>query len=208
MAFDDDILQQQQVLPYLTSGEQDIVWRNLRTIASGGTANYFLSPYHDGFKDRVLQGDGRRGFQFFDFKKDKLYSVKGLVLSNSCDISPDNTRLVPSRIIFAPLVKLATYRSLLEGICTDQERIEARIDSIKKQRTTNIFYLPAGDPLGEEYIIRFDEVQSMPMATYYDKQGEKKKLFTLNDTGFYMLVFKLSIHFCRFEGGVRRDNSE
>lgn len=170
--------------------------------------NYFLSLYHDRFEDTMLQGGGRPGFQLFSFKTGRLRSVKGLILSNSCDISPDNSRQIPSRIIFAPLVKLATYKSLLERNCMNQELIEARINSIKVQRTTNIFYLPAGNPLEEEYIVRFDEAQSMPMATYYDTQGEKKKLFTLSNTGFYMLLFKLSIHFCRFQESVHRDNSK
>lgn len=209
MAFDDDTLQQQQqVLPYLTSAEQEIVWSNLKTITSGGSADYFLSPYHDEFKDRMLQGDGHSGFQLFNFETGKSRSIKGLVLSNSCDISPDNPRPIPSRIIFAPLVKLATYRSLLEKNCTNQKLVKTRIKAIRMQRTTNIFYLPAGGPLGDEYIVRFDEVQSMPMARYYDAQSEKKKLFTLNDTGFYMLIFKLSIHFCRFQEDVRREDSE
>ena len=151
----------------------------------------------------MLQGDGWTGFQLFLFNTGERRSVRGLVLSNSCDVDLANPRTVPSRIIFAPLVKLATYRNLLEASRIDRNRVEEKIKSIKAQRTTNVFYLPAGGPLEEDYIVRFDEVHSMPVAAHVD-DGRRQKLFTLSNTGFYMLVLKLSVHFCRLQEHVNR----
>lgn len=203
MEFDVDTLRQ-QIPYYLTSGDRRTLIRELRDIASGGTANYFLSPYNDTFKDHVLQGDGWRGFQLFHFTTGKRRSVKGLVLSNSCDIDLENQRDMPTRIIFAPLVKLAFYRSMLEKANIDKMQVANKINSIKAQKTTNIFYLPADGPLEEEHIVRLDTVQSMPVAAHRDS-SDREKLFRLSSTGFYMLIFKLSVHFCRFQENINRN---
>lgn len=72
---------QQQIPYYLTSGEQEVVWRELKAIASGETANYFLNPRRDKFEDRMLQDDGCQGFQLFSSDTDRQRSIKGLVLS-------------------------------------------------------------------------------------------------------------------------------
>jgi hypothetical protein len=202
MSFDPESLQQ-QIPFYLTSEDQQVLVNELKTIASGGTANYFLSAYNDAFKDDMLQGDGWRGFQLFLFETGERRSVRGLVLSNSCDVDPANPRDVPARVIFAPLVKLSAFKGLLDASGIGAEKVEAKIASIKAQKTTNILFLPAGGPLEEDYVVRFDEAQSMPVVAH-TKNPDREKLFTLSNTGFYMLVLKLSVHFCRLQEKVNR----
>lgn len=202
MTFDVESLQQ-QIPYYLTAKDQQVLVENLKAIAGGGAADYFLNSYHDAFKEEMLQGDGWQGFQLFLFETGERRSVRALVLSNSCDVDPSNPREVPARVIFAPLVRLAAYKALLDASEIDAGRIAAKIESIKTQRTTNVFFLPAGGPLNEDYVVRFDEAQSMPLAAHA-KSEERAKLFTLSNTGFYMLVLKLSIHFCRLQERINR----
>jgi hypothetical protein len=203
MDFDVDNLQK-QIPYYLTASDQQTLVAELKIIASGvGTVGYFLSRRHDAFKEKMLQGDGWRGFGVFSFKSSELRSVRGIVLSNSCDIDPDNVRDIPSRVVYAPMVKLSAFKTLLEKRGISAQKIAAKIKSIKAQKTTNMFYLPANGPLEEEYVIRFDETHSMPVAVHSaDKNCEK--LFTLSNSGFYMLVFKLSVHFCRLQENISR----
>lgn len=203
MDFDVESLQQ-QIPSYLTSQDQEVLVRELKAIARGGTANYFLSDYQDSFQDSMLQGDGWRGFQLFLFDTGERRSVRGLVLSNSCDIDPANPRDYPTRVSFAPLVKLSTYKTYLDASGISAKRVAAKLASIRAQRTTNIFFLPAGGPLREEYVVRFDEIQSMPVKAH-SESTDREKLFTLSNTGFYMLVLKLSIHFCRLQEKVHRN---
>lgn len=202
MSFDVDSLQQ-HIPFYLTSEDQQALVEELNAIASGGTANYLLGAYNDAFKGEMLQGDGWRGFQLFLFETGERRAVRGLVLSNSCDVDPANPRDVPTRVIFAPLVKLSAFKGLLDTSGISAEKIEAKIASIKAQKTTNIFFLPAGGPLEEDYVVRFDEAQSMSFAAHA-KSPDREKLFTLSNTGFYMLVLKLSVHFCRLQERVNR----
>ena len=179
---------------YLTAEDQQELVRELNAIAGGGSADFLLSDYRNAFKNDMLQGDGWRGFQLFVFETGERRSVRGVVLSNSCDIDPANPRQIPTRVIFAPLVRLTRYQTLLAQSGIAPDRITAKIATIRAQKTTNVFYLPAGGNLTEEYIVRLDEAHSMPIAAHTES-GHNEKLFTLSNTGFYMFVLKLSVHF-------------
>ena len=205
MTFDAESLQQQ--MPYYLSAEdRRVLVKELEAIASGGTAGYILGDYHD-FNDTMLQGDGWGGFELFHDETGERRSIRGLVLSNSCDVDPKNPRAAPARIIFAPLVKLSVYEDLLNKSRIDAQKIKDKVDAIKAQKTTNMFFLPAGGPLEDDHVVHFDHAHSMPVATHTDSP-KKEKLFTLSNTGFYMLVFKLSVHFCRLQEKVNRKSTQ
>ncbi|MCE2747270.1 MAG: hypothetical protein LW715_00355 [Rhodobacter sp.] len=197
----------QQIPYYLTSEDQKVLLDELTAISRGGTAEYLLGTSRDSFTEVMLQGDGWRGFQLFLFETGDRRSVRGIVLSNSCDVNPENPRDIPARMIFAPLVKLAAYKALLEARGISAERIADKIAAIRAQKTSNIFYLPAGGVLQEDYVVRFDDAHNMPFAAHA-KSEDREKLFTLNNTGFYMLVLKLSVHFCRLQEKVNRKPAE
>ena len=198
---------QRQIPFYLTAEDRNVLVEELKAISQGGTASYFLTQYQDSFKEDILQGDGWRGFQLFKFDIGERRSVKGLVLSNSCDIDPSNRRDVPTRVIFAPLVKFKDFENVLHRSKIDKRRIGNKLTSIREQKTSNVFFLPAGGPIAEDHIVRLDEIQSMPVSAHISAK-DREKLFTLNNTGFYMLVFKLSIHFCRLHEKLNRRNVE
>ena len=194
---------QQQIPYYLTSRDRQALVNELKAISQGGTADYFLGRTRDAFKSDMLQGDGWRGFQLFMFDTGDRRSVQGLVLSNSCDVDPNNRRDLPARVIFAPLVKLATYEALLGKRNIKQRKIGEKLAAIRAQKTSNLFFLPSGGPLVDDHIVRLDDAHSMPVAAHSTAM-DREKLFTLSNTGFYMLVLKLSIHFCRLQEKVNR----
>lgn len=197
---------QQQIPYYLTAEDRQVLVDELKAISKGGTVDYFLSPYRDSFKVDMLQGDGWRGFQLFKFDTGERRSVQGIVMSNSCDVEPGNARDIPARLIFAPLVKLAAYEGALRGSGIDAKKVDEKLAAIRAQKTTNMFFLPAGGPLGEDHVVRLDDAHSMPVAAHVSAQ-DREKLFTLTNTGFYMLVLKLSVHFCRLHEKVNRKNA-
>lgn len=203
MNFDADSLRQ-QIPYYLTAEDRQILLDELKAIAQGRTVDYFLSPHRDTFKSDMLQGDGWRGFQLFIFDTGERRSVQAIVLSNTCDVEPGNQRDVPARVIFAPLVKLADYDAVLRADGVDRQRVDEKLASIRAQKTTNMFFLPAGGPLAQDHVVRLDDAHSMPVAAHAAAK-DVEKLFTLSNTGFYMLVFKLSVHFCRLQENVNRN---
>ena len=204
MNFDTDFLQQ-HIPYYLATEDRRVLLNELKAISEGGSRHFLLSEYHDSFKNQMLQGDGWRGFQLFTFETGERRSVKGLVLSNSCDIDLDNPRDFPTRVIFAPLLKLSKYEILLRSQI-DKDRVTQKVLSIRAQKISNLFFLPAEGPLSEDYIVHLDHIHSMPVTTHL-KAADREKLFTLSNTGFYMLVLKLSVHFCRLQENINRKDA-
>lgn len=202
MDFDPDALRR-QIPYYLTEENRQGFIKELESLIRSGGTNIFLSNHHHDSKDFLLQGDGWRGFEFFLFEEGKKLSVKGIVISNSCDTHPDNPRDIPTRVIFAPLVRLSAFRTLLVQSGIDREQVENKIQAIKSQKTSNIFFIAAGNKLEEDYIVRLDDIHSMPV-TRHQEHPERERIFTLNMSGFYLFVFKLSVHFCRLQEGITR----
>ena len=161
--------------------------------------DYFISRY----KDEVLQGDGWSGLQVVNFENGQKRPVKGIVLSNSCDIDPTNQRDFPVNLTFAPIIKLSSYVALMEHYGMGSEKIRSKLDSIRLQKVTSCFYLPKGEGLDEDYVAMLDDVHTLPFSSFYAREP-RGKLFTLSQAGFYMFLVKLSLHFCRFHEEVER----
>ncbi|MBZ4023745.1 hypothetical protein CKO11_14925 [Rhodobacter sp. TJ_12] len=134
----------QQIPYYLTAEDQKVLLDELTAISRGGTAEYLLGAYRDSFKKVMLQGDGWRGFQLFLFETGERRSVRGIVLSNSCDVDPENPRDVPARVIFAPMVKLAAFKRLLAAAISAPNALTPRLQrSRRKRRATSFTFLRA-----------------------------------------------------------------
>ncbi len=201
MTFDADALRQ-QIPYYLTAAPaQKVLLDELKKLIEGAENGYFIPTGNDGYTAEMLQGDGWRGFQVFSFKSGSVSPARGIVLSNSCDVSRDNARVVPPRVIFAPIVKLSKVVERFKAHGLDETRIASRLTDIKAQRITNIFYLPMDGVLDEDHVALLDDVHSMPVEIHHQNA---EKLFTLSMAGFYLFVFKLSVHFCRLHENVER----
>src|SRR6266446_2339369 len=99
---------QQSIPGYLTSSQQDELMRQLNDFEN-------RSYYTSYFPDEILQGDGWSSLEILRFENGVRDKIKGILLSNSCDIDPANQRELPPRIVFAPLVRLDAYSKLLES---------------------------------------------------------------------------------------------
>lgn len=150
----------------------------------------------------LLQGDGWHGFSIYDFELDSKKTVKGLILSNSCDISSENGRDIPAKISFVPLIKYKKLEALFLGSSLDRKSSMNKLDAIRQQRSTSFFFLPAQTTLDEDYVAWLPDVHSVPLSRF--SGFDHPKLFTLNMIGFYLFIFKLSIHFCRFHENLDR----
>lgn len=165
--------------------------------------NYYLTSQYD---DDVLQGDCWGGFQIYDFDSEDKISVKAVVLSNSCDIDPSNSRSTEVKITFAPMVHLEDYRESLEKANISSEAIQSKISAIKEQKITNIFFLPAGAGIEKDSLLLLDDVHSVPYR-FFEQKRTKPKIFTLSQIGFYLFIFKLSFHFCRLHENIDRSHT-
>lgn len=184
--------------PYLTKDEKDGL---LRELAAWPRPIKYYTPGSDA---EILQGDTWTKIPIRNSETGELAQVNGLVLSNSCAIDPENTRSIPPKVVVAPLVDLERYGQLLAGAGFTKEQVVDRMSAIREQRVHNIFFLPAGAKLAREHIVLLDDLHSFPAAKLTDSLSTREKLATLATTGFYLFLFKLSVHFCRFSENVPR----
>lgn len=162
--------------------------------------NYYTTKH----QDELLQGDGWNSLDTINLETAERKSIKGIILSNSCDISQGNPRDAPARIIFAPIIPLSLYEALLTKSGIDLEKVSSKVSSIRLQKVTSLFYLPKGGCLESDHIAVLDDLHTLPVQGFF-KKTDREKQFTLSQAGFYLFLFKLSIHFCRFHENVFRD---
>ena len=186
---------------YLTKEAKEGISKALKDFPNN--INYYLSNTQA--DNQYLQGDGWSGLIVLDVNKKKKKEVKGIILSNSCDISSDNQRDLPPRIVFAPIVRLEDYERLLLSAQKNEPKVREKINAIKDQKVTSLFFLPKGGVLDSDHIALLDDLHSIKANSFYEKR-EKVKQFALSQVGFYLFVMKLSIHFCRLHENVDRDN--
>ncbi len=189
---------QNQIPYYLTRAQKEGLVKALADFPKG--MNYYTLK-HD---SDLLQGDGWTALQAIRFETGERKGVQGLVLSNSCDIDPQNPRAIPVRLVFVPIIKLDAYENLLKGQGIEAGSISRKIGAIREQLVTSMFFLPKGGQLNSDYIAVLDDIHAMPSNAFLN-DGARKKVFTLSQAGFYLFLLKLSIHFCRFHENVARD---
>lgn len=140
---------------------------------------------------------------------------KGAVLSNTCDIDPTNERNYLPFALFGSIYELAPFLKYMNENKIKPERINNFENDLRKNQISTLFYLPEIIREDETYFpesfIRFDETTSLPVnfinnnnynKEYLHKDGDR--IYTLSNYGFYLFIFKLSVHFCRFREGVFR----
>lgn len=166
-------------------------------------AQYESANYYTRLRaDELLQGDGWSGLDIVDVRNGNRTRVRGITLSNSCDIDRNNRRAMPPHVVFAPLIKLQSFEGRLRAAGLAADKIDDKISAIRKQHITSVFYLPMGANLAEDHIALLDDLHTVPLEMFLS--ADQPKLFTLSQVGFYLFIIKLSIHFCRFSEGIYR----
>ena len=149
------------------------------------------------------QGDGVNSLKLVDWNTGLLKNARVMLLSNTCDISPENPRNNTPYCVYCVLFDLDKYLDLLRRHGKPEQHIDNVRMEIKKQRSTTLFYLPKGQGLEKDCVALLDHVGSCPY-NYLD--SSKTKLFSLSNYGFYMFLLKLSIHFTRIRDGLDRSD--
>lgn len=156
----------------------------------------------------IYQGDGIKEMPIIDLANigKGMKITNCLILSNTCDMDIANNRLFPASIMYAPIINLANYISVLQKQGVDDTKIKNHVTNLKQQKITQIIYLPANSRI-DDSIVFLDRIQHIDNR-YIDRNLlETKRLFSLSDYGFYMLIFKLSVHFSRIQEKVNRGSS-
>jgi len=151
----------------------------------------------------IFQGDGLEGLLIINLPDTTTELGAGMVLSNSCDINPENERLFSASLCYAPIFSLPAYLDALRKEFAE-DRVVSHERELRRQSITQIFFLPQGGKLENDAIVFLDRVISISNDTVDRSNLPDRRLFTLSDFGAWLFALKLSIHLCRIRDKVDR----
>lgn len=155
-------------------------------------------------EELIFQGDVLRRLPIVNLPDPTILYVPCMILSNTCDNDHKNSRYIPRNLSYAPVTKLVKLIKLLEDQGVANAEIEAFILTIKKQHLTQCFYLPKGDEIEDESVVFLDKINSCCNSVEV-KNLRELRVLCLSDYGFYLLLFKLSVHLTRVQEKVDRN---
>jgi hypothetical protein len=204
MAFGDEL--ELLLPPYLTASNKSRLTDALAQFVNRNERKEI--DYEDFYKDYnhpyFLQSDTVKEIRFAEWNfssasYEKAYT-DAIIISNTCDISFDNIRTLNAKqCLMAPLIEFEEYlKNLISGGYTTNQ-IATFTSNVKSQLTTNIFYLPADDRGGKEYLVLLDHVFWFPTSELntYRSDISRTRIVSLSHFGHYLFLLKLSYHLCR-----------
>lgn len=195
--------------PFLTVESRRALLRSLEGFRSqqAGSADverqYTPNYYSDiSLEAEWAQGDVWEGFQVVRFDDGRRKDVNGLILSNTCDVNPANDIPESRPILFCPTLSVDKIEQMQRSAGMQQGQIDSFVANIRKQLVTYMFWLPAVGHYPERVVL-LDDVHRYPWKTF-EGQSRKRQV-RLSDFGHWLLLIKISIHFCRLNEGEPRD---
>lgn len=188
-----------QYLPaYLTASQKKELTEGLKDFPE---SFQYYSNVND-YNDQILQGDIWKDFIVVDYHTGAKDKATGIILSNSCDISPDNSRDSEVFVNFATAIKLSDFRDLVSKL-KSEEAAANYVNSARSQKLTSLLFMPRVSSNFPDCVFDLRRIHSMPVS---DLRSNGKKIATLSQQGFYMFILKLSLHFNRLFEGVHRNS--
>lgn len=182
---------------FLPDGEQVDFFSDLKQLISKemGTGRYknFYATYGTKREPYLDQGDCIDGIPVYNLPNLEYKEGKVFILSNTCDVNTENVRVVPMKVMYAPILNLDKYIDLLKSKGGYSEK---KIEAIRDQQVTNLFYLP-DQALGYEAIVPLDHINSLSSDLFEGEKITKDRLFQLSRSGWYTLLVKITHHFAR-----------
>ncbi len=153
----------------------------------------------------IFQGDGLRDLLVINLPETKIGRASCMVVSNTCDVDPENQRPFPASVCYAPILRLRPYAEMLQrrSIKTNAA-LEDHLNAIRAQLVTQIFFLPRGAGLAEDSFVFLDRICHCSSEWIAREDVPGRRIFTLSHYGAYLLLLKLSIHFTRMTDQVDR----
>lgn len=187
---------------YLSAEDYNTLIKELEDFPKNIDSRMYTSIADDNL---LCQGDVIKDMPFteIDHLDNGVINKDCIVLSNTCDIDLNNKRLFKSRIMYAPLIELQKYQQVLLNHGNTEQQVCDHIKSIKEQRISQILYLPKSKTFNESLVF-LDKVINIDSRAIDRMTLKQRRLVSLSDYGFYLLLFKVSVHFCRLQENVVR----
>lgn len=186
---------------YLSEVEQGKLLNQMQSFAEQGLQDLYISNVEH--PSQLWQGDGIDSVDYLVFPSTEIHKVPVMLLSNTCDMATENQRMYGSRILYAPILNLQKFEVQLKQNF-NADRVNNLVSDIRRQKITQIMYLPAGHGMQNEGIVFFDRAISLSVDEDIIKMMCQQTKFSLNNFGFYLFLLKMSIHFTRVQEKIDR----
>ena len=187
---------------FLTKSQQSELLAELKKFPAGSMEYYWRTNQYRG---SALQGDAYCDVELRSPDSGEHDAYDAVLLSNTCDVDPQNVRNLPMYALLAPLVSFDAVKDLLHAKGVDSRRAHGVLESLQGQRVTNAMYFPPTDRYPSGAVLFFDTMQSVPVS--FLERITQSRIWRLNQSGFYCLLLKVSIHFTRFGEQIARFES-
>ncbi len=184
---------------YLSEVSTKVLIDNLKIFPNNIDKRFYTNKLESNV---LFQGDGLSNLTFVNINTKEFKQSFGIILSNTCDIELSNVRISQNNILYAPIFNLANYKNSLK-IKNSVEKVNNHIDQIKKQKITQILFLPKYSDF-DDSIVFLDKINNISNESVNRNTIIDERKFSLSDYGFYLFLFKLSIHFNRLQENVDR----
>lgn len=166
-------------------------------------SNIYSNFYREVHPSSIMQGDLLYDIPICFWEDEKFNSVLGfvIVISNSCDISSENSRKIPKEALIAPVIPVANYKdTLLKGL--SEEYVNNLFNDIVNQRVSNILYLPPTPNGKDDFIVLLDKINWIPTQIFHEKvnSNDDFRPLSLSQIAYYLFIVKIAYHFCRISG--------
>lgn len=189
---------------YLSADAQTNLFAELEQFPNNIDMRFYTTKLRG--EPNIFQGDGLPSLWITDLPDHRMAKARVMVVSNSCDISTQNKRLIGPRLIYCPIISISKLMTVLKAASTSASvELDGYFDNVRKQRISSMFYLPNLDKLGDEAVVLLDRMNNCDAQSIDIDEMVKTRLFTLSDYGFYLFLFKLSIHLTRIRESVARN---
>lgn len=206
---------------YLSDDSSNTLKEELKNFPTDGTKDTIYTSNLNQ-EEILFQGDGIAAIKIVDLIREEFKEVPAILLSNTCDMDIRNNRLFGTQICYAPIINLDKYQKSLFSFLLKREKendktssndqitekvsriIVNHLNDIKKQRITQVLFLPKGSNLVDDSLVFLDRIFNIDTNCISRENLESDRLFTLSDYGLYLFLLKLSIHFTRIQEKVDR----
>lgn len=193
---------------YLSSESKKELFKNLDNYPESIEQKKFYSYFSKNDPD-LYQGDIIQNFKVCDISREEFKTRTVCIFSNTCDVSSENKRFFPAKVVYSPILRLKDYKQhilnpLLARGEINKNSVENHIKDIKNQYITQIFFLPQGQGLDDDYILFLDNLHSFPANQINPSRIPQDRIIALSNFGFYVFLFKLSVHFTRIREKIDR----
>jgi len=188
---------------YLSSESEKELLENLENYSKKVQPNYFSPIFST--RSELLQGDAVDGLIIINLPDTRMENKKGILLSNTCDMYLDNKRIYPTSLTYAPLINFPAFIAGLNQNFPDKANEVKNLESdIRNQRITSTFFIPGSVSLPTDTFIFLDRICSVKNSQQLQNELISNKIFSLSNFGFYIFLFKISLHFSRIREGIDR----